>query len=205
MPDNVKTLDQLFKFYYDFVKPLYSSVQTDNVLPDETLFEINAAFDHLSRHWYYGEPEETSVEKSFSHLKRSCLDIFKLKVKAARDQFEDLRKIDTSLIDNGEFDGKMRASFQEIKTGAVEARRFEGQTKTDETVAAFTRWLPVYEECVNFENTFYLHPSLEWAKKKSFRITAKRFALSIISAGVAGAFLKDPLSNLLKWIWNKLF
>ncbi len=45
------TFEELFAFYHQYVKLLYSDVQTQNVLPAETLFEMNAAFDHVSRHW----------------------------------------------------------------------------------------------------------------------------------------------------------
>src|SRR5690349_4139765 len=103
------TIDKLVEFYYAEVKPLYSSVQLTNELPVEILFEINAAFDHLTRHWAYEETEEHVVDKAYSHLKRSCLDVFKITVKRAVEQFNELRGIDTSAIDNGEFDRKLVA------------------------------------------------------------------------------------------------
>lgn len=64
-----KNLNELFEFYYEFVKPLYSQVQVKNELPAETLFELNAAFDHLSRHWKYDQSEEEAVDKAYGHLK----------------------------------------------------------------------------------------------------------------------------------------
>src|SRR5690242_4609010 len=104
MANKPKTFPDLFKFYHEYVKLLYSSVQTRNALPVETLFELNAALDHISRHWAYNESEAEVVDKALSHLKRSCLDIFRLKVKEQREQFKELRKVDTSIIDNGDFD-----------------------------------------------------------------------------------------------------
>jgi len=65
-----QTFDQLFDFYDKVVKLLYSAVQADNNMPQETLFEINAAFDHLARHWTEGEDEPFVAEKVYSHLKR---------------------------------------------------------------------------------------------------------------------------------------
>jgi len=102
--ESPKTFEELFEFYDSYVKILYSSVQTENALPQEVLFEINAAFDHISRYWVLGESEEQAVSKAYSHLKRSCLDIFKIATKKAIDQYNELRQLDTSVIDNGEFE-----------------------------------------------------------------------------------------------------
>jgi hypothetical protein len=108
-PAEPKTIEELFRFYNDYVKVLYALVQTENMLPNETLFEINAALDHLSRKWIYQDSEAHVVDKAYGHLKRSCLDIFKLQVAEARVQYEELRKLDTSAIDNGEFDKKLHS------------------------------------------------------------------------------------------------
>ena len=45
-----KSLSELFDFYYDRVKPLYTRALASNDLPVELLFETLAALDHLSRH-----------------------------------------------------------------------------------------------------------------------------------------------------------
>ena len=107
MSDKPKTVAELFQFYYKFVKPLYSSVQSENILPLETLFEIHAALDHLSRISYYKEDEGQAVEKAYSHFKRSCLDIYKLEVKSTVERYQELQQIDTSIIDNGDFNRAM--------------------------------------------------------------------------------------------------
>ena len=75
MAGHPTTFADLFKFYHEHVKILYSSVQVENVMPVELLFELNAALDHVSRHWCYGESEKEAVEKAYSHLKRCCLDV----------------------------------------------------------------------------------------------------------------------------------
>ena len=59
-----ETLASLVGLYYDRYKPLYSRVQTFNDFPVELVFEIAAAWDHLSRHWHYGESEQASVDKA---------------------------------------------------------------------------------------------------------------------------------------------
>lgn len=103
-----KTFPELFQFYDDFVKILYAAIEAENELPQETLFEINAAFDHLSRHWISSQSEEHVVDKAYSHLKRSCLDIFKLFLRDTIDKHGRLTTLDTSIIDNGEFERERR-------------------------------------------------------------------------------------------------
>jgi hypothetical protein len=161
--------EELFAFYDQYVKVLYSGIQSENKLPDETLFEINAAFDHFSRIWVYRENKTKAIEKVFAHLKRSCLDIFKITVKRTIVQYEnELKKIDISLIDGGRFEHDLRALIQKIKIGARKARQSEGIPDTDDAeVTCFDLWEPVYDDCVLFNEKFYNHKDIEWAKKKT--------------------------------------
>lgn len=183
-----KTYGELFQFYTDVVKPLYSSVQLTNKLPVEVLFEINAAFDHLSRRWTNGEDEAEVVGKAFAHLKRSCLDIFKLAVKKAVNQFEELRKVEISLIDNGSFEQELRKLFHAIQEGALTARTKEGASLADDeaAVAAFDLWAPVYSLCVQLESEFYFSDKVLWAK----RVTADRHrhqkTIDLVSSFILG-------------------
>jgi len=188
MPGKPTTFQELFAFYHQYVKLLYSSVQAGGSLPTEVLFELNAALDHVSRHWAYGETEAAVVDKAYSHLKRSCLDIFKLKVKDAHDQFSELRKIDTSVLDNGEFDRNLIALYHQIKTEATDARRGEGESKNDADcdIKAFALWQPVYEKCIRLEREFYGHSRLPWAKKKVAFAKRKELWVSVAIAFVVG-------------------
>jgi hypothetical protein len=138
-------------------------------------FEINAAFDHLSRHWAYGESEEEAVGKSFGHLKRCCLDIFKISVREARCQYDELRKLDTSMIDNGEFDKKLNALFTKISDGAVEARSLEGKGDISDI---FGRWYSVLKDCLRLDQEFFHHPAVDWSKKQWWH---KRWGLSLVT------------------------
>jgi hypothetical protein len=205
MPGKPTTFRELFKFYHEYVKLLYSSVQAGGSLPTEVLFELNAALDHVSRHWAYGETEPEVVDKAYSHLKRSCLDIFKLKVKEAYDQFSELRKIDTSVLDNGDFDRALIALHHKIKTDATEARRLEGESKSDSDcdIKAFSFWQPVYEDCIRLEREFYCHPKLTWAKKKVAFAKRKDLWISMAVAFVIG--LITPTEWFQHWIRDSVF
>jgi len=201
-----QTFEELFKFYIDYVKPLHSGIQVRNALPYEVLFELNAVLDHISRKWTYGEPDEQVIAKAYSHLKRCCLDIFKLQVKETSKQYIELRRIDTSFLDNGEFDNRLMRLYNEIKDSAREARRSEGDKRfdTDEQVRAFDLWQPVFEMCVTFERDFYNHPKLDWAKKRSSILTVKTFVLAIIASMIAGFLTKDFFVWLYRWLRSVL-
>jgi hypothetical protein len=205
-----KTVEELARFYNDYVKLLYCSIESENSLPVEVLFEINAAWDHLSRIWIYKEPEEHAVSKAHSHLKRSCLDIFKLRVKKAIDQYNELKTLDLSYLDNGEYEKNLVALIHRIKKGAIDARRSEGDTRYDDehNTKAFDKWEPVFNDAAKIETDFYLHPRLEWAKKKDLEvkriITYKTIIISIVTSYVAGLLSTKWLISLFGFIRNKL-
>ena len=80
------TEQDVYKFYNEKVKIIYSEIEArNNVLPIELLFEIHSAFDHLKRIHVDGESAEEQAGKAYSHLKRGCLDAFKLKLKFFND------------------------------------------------------------------------------------------------------------------------
>lgn len=189
------TMVELIQFYYTFVKPLYSAVQLTNKLPVEVLFEINAAFDHLTRIWAYGEPEPDAVRKACSHLKRSCLDIFKIHVREARDQFDELRKIDTSIIDNGEFDRRLVELWHRIKARAQEARVREGDPRKDaaQAVYAFSLWMPVYEDCITLDKDFYNCPKVDWARKKHLRNRRRDWIIGGLCFGTVSSLIASAI------------
>ena len=150
------------------MKPLYGLIQTDNELPQELLFEINAAWDHLARISVYRDQncdERREIEKSFSHLKRSCLDVFKLLVKRASEQHHELLRIDTSVIDNGEFDKNLHQFWRQIQLAATSARQVEG-IPHDGPVKSFDQWQEVGRMCLQLQNDFFLHERVPWARRR---------------------------------------
>jgi len=137
------------------------------------LFEINAALDHISRIWIYSEQESEAIDKAYGHLKRSCLDVFKILVKQARDHYGELLALDTSTLDNGDFDKQLHQLWHRIKCSSTEARRLEGQPDGDR-LSSFDRWQDVAEDCLTLEKQFLLHPNIEWARRR-----AKQESLSV--------------------------
>lgn len=201
-PKEPRTFDELFQFYHEYVKVLYSSVQTQNALPQEVLFELNAALDHISRRWTYGETEDQVVKKAFGHFKRSCLDVFKIAVREARSQYDELRKLDTSAIDNGEFDRNLHMLFAEIRRGATNARRLEGDGKTDADgpIKAFDVWQPVFQACLRLEDEFFHHKALDWAKRRWWiRYWKSTLATAVLSFG-GGYAGREFTSDIVAWV-----
>lgn len=204
--ESVDTLKDLFDFYHNTVKPLYSYVQADNVLPFETLFEINAALDHISRHWAQGETEAQVVKQAFGHFKRSCLDLFKIRLRETGKHYQELKKIDTSVIDNGEFDRKLNVLYSEIRKSSGEARRRESELDATNKVPAFGLWEGVFAKCEELERDFYLNPRVSWAKRRGFfafiRDHTLSFLLGVISSILATLIL-GGLTLLINQYFNK--
>ncbi|BBU68000.1 hypothetical protein ICHIJ1_03800 [Fluviibacter phosphoraccumulans] len=200
-PKEPSNIAELFAFYHDYVKVLYSAVQTENALPQEVLFELNAAFDHLSRHWTYGELEDKVVRKCYGHLKRSCLDIFKISVREARKKFDELRKLDTSDIDNGEYDRKLLALFAEIRSGATAARKLEGNGNADPDgpIKAFDAWQPVYANCLRLETEFYHHAALDWSKRRWVKKYWKSTLITVALTFFASYIGREFGSEIFRW------
>ncbi len=193
---------ELYDFYHSFVKRLYSVVQAENTLPAEVLYEIHAAFDHITRIENFNEPEEQAVRKAYSHFKRACLDVYKIYFRDSLDMYEELKRIDTSAIDNGEFDYKVKHLIDSIRKNATEARRLEGDKSQDtaEKVLAFDRWQLVARECQEFRNSFYLHHAIPWAKRKNKKRDWTLFGLGIFTSilcGVVGNWIWTAIAQLL--------
>jgi hypothetical protein len=200
-----QTFGQLFDFYNRVVKLLYSAVQADNNMPQETLFEINAAFDHLARHWTEGEDEPFVAEKVYSHLKRGCLDIFKILYRDTIDDYKRLSTIDTSIIDNGRFDADLWSLVSEIKTGARDARRLEGKRAEENGIdEAFDRWSKVFENCEKLRENFINNPNVNWARHKTRMYGIKAFVLAIVASVVAGIIISPAViswgKSLFSWV-----
>lgn len=190
---------EVFCFYNDKFKPLYSEVEAGGRLSQEMMFEVIAAFDHMSRHWVYGETEQAVVDRVCGHLKRGCFDGFKLIAARIADQYTELKKVDTSLIDNGEFDKDFKAAWFEIRDGTKQARLAEGDSIED-WHRAFDIWEPVYEKCTDFEQKFFRSPKIEWAKTKTrLRKWRDRWEMCVITflIGIIAALVVQGVGKML--------
>jgi len=183
------SFDDLFELYYDRYKPLYSYIQTFNEMPVELVFEVAAAWDHVSRHWKYAEAENECIDKAGRHIKRAILDGFKLVLKYVVDDYNDLRRVDTSLIDNGDFDRRMRGLVADVRQTATRARTSEGDTAGQGAWGnAFLLWDDVFQKCEQLRREFILSEHVDWARRKQAALAWRRrvegFVIGILSSGV---------------------
>ena len=192
-----KTLAELFAFYYADFKPLYSHLQSLAEPPLEMYFEVNAAFDHLSRHWYYGQTEEQAVQAAAAHIKRACFDAFKIIVRNTRSHYRELCGVDTSIIDNGAFDGSMHQAWHAIRTGATQAWQSEGDSRDEEQWhVAYDLWQLVYEACIAFDRAFYLNDKVAWARKRGNGRRWRRRVEGFVTGILTGLVVWLPTSLL---------
>lgn len=177
---------ELFAFYKAHVKPLYSAVQASDNLPLETLHEITAAFDHLSRIHTDNVDVQGEMDRVYSHLKRSCLDIYKIKLKETNEQYRSLHRFGRALtiIDNGAYVTGMERLYQSIRERAKSARLEESLQRNDPYACEphFGIWQGVYNDCCAFEKDFFEHPGVAWAKLKMLSYNALGIILPVIAA-----------------------
>lgn len=188
------TEKQVYEFYQEFVKPIYSEIEARwNDIPVELLFESYAAFDHLKRFHLGEESEDEASVKALSHLKRGVLDAFKLKLKYFNldlDQFMN-SKVDFQLIDNGEFISSLYKDKHDIIAVAKQARLAESQLGTSQ---AFEKWFDVSQKIDLFEQCYLQHShKIDWAKGKTFawlsKDMIKAFLIGLLSGGVSSYFI----------------
>ena len=124
------------------------------------------------------------------HVKRAILDCYKLIVKYTLDEYEELRKVDVSLIDNGNFDRELRTLIELIRKDATAARRHEGDRNW---VSVFERWDIVFKNSQRLHHDFYLNKHVDWARRKQRQLTRRQwwtaFALGVASSLAAAAVL----------------
>lgn len=172
MSERPENLKELFDFYYERFKPIYAHVESLNQPPTEMFFEINAAFDHLSRIWKYDQSEEEAIKKVASHLKRGTFDAFKIILRETRSHYDELRDVDLSIVDNGHFQQDMIHKWNTIRELAVRARQMEGDTREEHRWnEPFDLWEKTYTHCVQFDDKFYRCDKVDWAKTKNWQKT----------------------------------
>lgn len=202
--DNEQSLSRLFAFYKDTVKPLYGTIQADGHLPVEVLFEIHAAMDHVSRIFTGDQDMETAVSRAKGHLTRSCLDIFKLSVKEARNQYNELNQMrGLGFLDNGDFAARMRTAWEEIRSASEEARAHDvlDADSSNHEGPSFHKWQRVYVLCEEFRRSYYNHPYKDWAGRQAIIRQWKTHLFAVVVGAVVTTALShyfSPLVNALK-------
>jgi len=119
------------------------------------------------------------------------LDGNKLLLKQVVDDYTDLQSVDTSIIDNGDFDRNMRYLMYDIRKEATNARLAEGDTSGPiGWYGSFEAWDSVFDKCQHFREDFATSPKVDWARRKMTQFTWKRriegFVVGLAASIVAG-------------------
>lgn len=202
-----KNLLEFFEFYYEDFKPLYNRLQIRGKPPLEMLFEINAAFDHISRYWHYQDSEASAVDFACRHLKRGSFDAFKILLLETMDEYRELLNIDTSIIDNGEFDGSLKKLIANIESLALQAKMKEGDNRNENNWnEAYDLWSDVYLKCLEFDEKFYRNEKVKWARKKQFKLETKlkwRLRIEGFMVGILASLAAAGIVYLVSCIANQ--
>jgi hypothetical protein len=102
-------------------------------------------------------------------------------------------KVDTTLIDNGQFDHRLRLLIHKIRCGAIKARELEGNSADATWNDAFEQWDAVLNDLMTLKTEFVLNPAVEWAKRKTREFDwtrrAEGFCVGVAASVVAGFIL----------------
>lgn len=178
----MESVKDVFTFYTDKLKPLYSeTVARNNIIPLEIFFEIHASFDHLKRIYVDEEKEASCCHQAKGHLKRAVLDLYKLKLKHFNLEFQEFQKnIDPSvlkIVDNGKFYPAMNQDKREILKIAAEARKNEShQNKTD----AYANWSEVSVKINRFEEKYFNCKGIDWATTVVKKMSLKKILANVV-------------------------
>ena len=184
-----KTLKEFFEFYETFFKPLHNDRLKPSEQCQELLIEIHAAFNHLAGKWLHDEEEKKCVESASGHLKRATFDIYKLIVKETFLRCKDLHAVDTSIIDQGNFNKNLIKLIAELKASVHVARKAEGNSRLNHNWGeAFVKWNIAYTLCERIDITIENNTrNIKWARRKQWAKVWFRRVGSII-VGFLGVF-----------------
>jgi hypothetical protein len=93
--------------------------------------------------------------------------MYKLEFVDTKNAYDELCKLPIHLIDNGEFEKRLRELFAKTKKLAKDGRNLEGIKLADSPEPAFEKWQEAYVNCKRITSEkFYLNPNVDWAKRK---------------------------------------
>lgn len=191
------TIKEVFKFYNDYVKPIYSRIEAkNNTLPGELLFEIHSAFDHIKRIYIDGKDETDCCDKAINHLKRGALDAFKLDLKYFNEEYSKIitSNADLSIIDSGTFLGNLLNDRSEIDKLAENARIFVSKVDIEES---FDNWAAVSIKIIEFRKKYFQMGKIKWAEGIAKRTLNKKFKHGIIT-GIIGSIIAYIIITFIK-------
>ncbi len=192
-PTIEKRLTELYETYNNSVKLLIADIEArTQEFPIEILNEVRAFTDHIARCYLPGKTNVEHLEeldKAEGHIVRITLDCYKhlnVHLFDAVADFEkrDMRNVDLSFIDNGDFFTTFRKLKREAKNFSRDARKVESKDKQLS--------LELYEKMYNKYNEIeqYIEDNshkLGWAKMKFFKNRRRAIWVWVFTLIASGA------------------
>ena len=189
---------EIYRKYIDVICPYILEYEVvSGSFPIAILNEIRAIFTHISKYYLSGDDKinEGNLSKAERHIKRTILDCYKYICIAYDDEYKEFEKkykrIDLSLIDNGEFLSKLLEFHNTAVNLTKEARKTDYQidsdneSKNDESYNKYQKAYNAYSLVHDLINNSY--KKLEFFKK---RATFKDFlSISGWVIGIIGIIL----------------
>jgi len=195
-------IKDIHKNYIEVICPYILQYELlKNEFPIEILNEIRAVFTHLSK-CYLSEDvsiKEKNLLKAEDHIKRAILDCYKYICMIYNDKYVEFEKnykrIDLSLVDNGEFLPKLLEGRKRAVELMLEARESDlaitsdNEIGIDEAYKKYEKAFIAYSSVYELINNSYI--KLEHLKKKAiFKdfITIISFILGIVGITLSIVF-----------------
>jgi hypothetical protein len=179
--------------------------------PDSLFNEIRALHDHLARCYiagYTDEQIESEIKKAESHVLRITFDCYKYLDVWFQDYIEKFerkyaKKVDITLINNGEFAPEFRRLQSDVIKTVREAKKVEGTDKQ--------KSFDLYQDAYNIYSSMEVlidsnMCQFSWAKfrkKAKWTITAVLWLLSVIISAIIGIIAGcDDIAQIIQSLFR---
>ncbi len=154
MPLTLPDLQELYRPYSETIKPLIALIEAEREeFPLPLYNEIRALNDHVARALApAGTLPDEELEKARRHIARINLDCFKWLNITFAEKLEtfrkDLRNVDLTKINNGEFYSPFKAAVAEAKQLVRDAKISENKGDSDGALCLYQAAFNKYAEAV---------------------------------------------------------
>ena len=178
MPSIEERIKDIHKNYIEVISPHILQYELlNNKFPIEILNEIRAIFTHLSK-YYLSEDisiKENNLLKAESHIKRAILDCYKYICMTYDDKYAEFernyKRIDLSLVDNGEFLPKLLEKRKNAIELMLEARKSDLLITSDDEIGIDEAYKKYETAFIEYSSIYKLindsYKKLEHLKKKA--------------------------------------
>lgn len=195
-------LTPLYKKYNEVIKPLIAAIEVRiEAFPTPIYNEIRAYNDHVARCYSRIDDEAfvaSQIRKAQGHIERIILDCYKflnvtLYDKVVRNFDKRTKRIDLTVIHDGEFYIEYKKMRQYIVENLKQAKLLECQDNKEESIALYQG---VYNKYTEMEELIVKNEThIIWAKAKFYSGKVLRFLGWLVSAIISGIIS----SSIIPW------